>query len=1038
MDCSNLIAGNATARFSSASDFTPNEPSDTVHWEQNASRLAEWAEGLLNRSDAWHERDAGKVSGRLNQAILEQHFSGQRTLGIYSTSPDDETCGWAVIDIDAHGDEHDQELAELNWKFAHETFERLTAGGFACRLLDSNGAGGFHLWIKFPERLPAAIAYRFGKWLTAGTDHESFPKQPKLSGKRFGNPVRLPGRHHTRDHWTRVWDGQNWLSGQQAIDAILSLTGSGSDPNDFQPFVAWSAQQDLLEQERRSQQQADLERFAQEANAEEVASALAAISPELPYDEWVRIGMSLHTWGDASALSLWSSWSSSGAENYKPGECEQKWQTFTAGRVTLGTLFYHATAAGWVRPSTVVNDNNPLAIETIPQPAGPVRSLSDWRDEMKRNRLESLNRAGVYLDASTTGSGKGHVELDAFRSADGGVLIVPTHDNGRQERDRLQSEGINAACFPKLSEGNCGRFKEASAVQSVGLSIDQTICKGCPLLDACQYQAEKRAARAADVRIMTHDRAAIVGLSNLRAEYISIHEDPQKLLRPQWTSHQTGMRKLITALQTMLNNPGFLSSGSDHLDAQHDFVVAMVEQAERIEREQLAEHEHPHQLSLPAGLEVPAGLPWQLNRYVRRELWSGDQSLGLLLAAVSGELSTLTVSRSIALGVKHNQAPDDAVVWFNDATQDAGHLERLIGRTVQNRTPEGRLSYHTQPLQIPTDITKATKPKTVQNIVRGLVLSRPDFHRVGIICHREHVECIDQLQPIVRDRIARIEYWRSGQDVGSNAWLSDCDSLLILGTPRVPTHAVQDHLIASGRISEASESGDWSERHWQGFTKSGETLVIAGSGYRHPVWKQSHQAIVRKQMIQAIGRGRGLLADGIPVVVLSNEECGLRIADEHGLVTVSKAGGDYLQSLLTAGPMSSTQLAVQCGVTPRAVRKQLAVLIELGVIKSSGNARATRYETSGENPEPNPNRDCLGNGSGYLAPNTPPPRPPSVISGERHSTTEKTPFEDRLYRVPTADNDVYHLSKHWRFRARSRSETPTHRRESSYAADKLP
>jgi hypothetical protein len=39
----------------------------------------------------------------------------------------------------------------------------------------------------------------------------------------FGNRLRLPGRHHTREHWSRVWDGGRWREGDEAIDFIVAL-----------------------------------------------------------------------------------------------------------------------------------------------------------------------------------------------------------------------------------------------------------------------------------------------------------------------------------------------------------------------------------------------------------------------------------------------------------------------------------------------------------------------------------------------------------------------------------------------------------------------------------------------------------------------------------------------------------------------------------------------------------------------------------------------------------------------------------------------
>jgi hypothetical protein len=83
--------------------------------------------------------------------------------------------------------------------------------------------------------------YAFLCWLVA--DHatlglaeapETFPKQaavaPPGQAGQFGNWLRLPGRHHTRDYWSRVWDADagRWLGGNRAIDHILSI--QGDDP----------------------------------------------------------------------------------------------------------------------------------------------------------------------------------------------------------------------------------------------------------------------------------------------------------------------------------------------------------------------------------------------------------------------------------------------------------------------------------------------------------------------------------------------------------------------------------------------------------------------------------------------------------------------------------------------------------------------------------------------------------------------------------------------------------------------------------------
>jgi hypothetical protein len=105
--------------------------------------------------------------------------------------------------------------------------------GFRPLLTDSNGEGGYHLRVLLCEAAPTAEVWGFLCWLTG--DHgalglpkrpECFPKQKAVTDKNpFGNWLRVPGRHHTRDHWSRIWDGSAWLDGAAAVAWLLSVEG---------------------------------------------------------------------------------------------------------------------------------------------------------------------------------------------------------------------------------------------------------------------------------------------------------------------------------------------------------------------------------------------------------------------------------------------------------------------------------------------------------------------------------------------------------------------------------------------------------------------------------------------------------------------------------------------------------------------------------------------------------------------------------------------------------------------------------------------
>jgi hypothetical protein len=76
--------------------------------------------------------------------------------------------------------------------------------------------------------------------------------------------------------------------------------------------------------------------------------ALRRLSPDLPYDEWVRVGMALHSrWPDADGLALWDAWSSRGEKYPGTRVLERHWASFhPEGGVGFGTLVVMARRAG--------------------------------------------------------------------------------------------------------------------------------------------------------------------------------------------------------------------------------------------------------------------------------------------------------------------------------------------------------------------------------------------------------------------------------------------------------------------------------------------------------------------------------------------------------------------------------------------------------------------------------------------------------------------------------------------------------------------
>jgi len=194
-------------------------------WRDKSNDLAKWAIAhLYARTDAYPEWNGQQWFCKKEPVTadhLAYHFRGSWTVGTYTIKPTEETCVYTAWDIDCHDETADK---EENWKTAETLYHRLFALGLRPILEDSNGKGGYHVWVLWSEPLPAALALSFGRWIVqdAGVPVEVFPKQPSV-GNGYGNQIRVPGHHHKREHWSRFWDGGfEWLENEDAVQLLLT------------------------------------------------------------------------------------------------------------------------------------------------------------------------------------------------------------------------------------------------------------------------------------------------------------------------------------------------------------------------------------------------------------------------------------------------------------------------------------------------------------------------------------------------------------------------------------------------------------------------------------------------------------------------------------------------------------------------------------------------------------------------------------------------------------------------------------------------
>ncbi|HBN75169.1 MAG TPA: hypothetical protein DD473_04995, partial [Planctomycetaceae bacterium] len=124
-------------------------------------------------------------------------------------------------------------------------------------------------------------------------------------------------------------------------------------------------------------------------------------------------------------------------------------------------------------------------------------------------------------------------------------------------------------------------------------------------------------------------------------------------------------------------------------------------------------------------------------------------------------------------------------------------------------------------------------------------------------------------------------------------------------------------------------------------TTSGTELKVTGRGYWNPIWRKAHRAIVRAGLVQAIGRGRGILKNGCDVVVLSTEECGLQVVDDSVPYFPDHLWDfyDQLTNLDAKNPINTlyrnvahntSEYAKRTGLPERTVQFKLKQLEELG------------------------------------------------------------------------------------------------------------
>ena len=177
--------------------------------------------------------------------------------------------------------------------------------------------GRFQVIYQVPKQYWADIRTR--KYKTGVVDADGKPEQVEL--RWDGCQSVVAGAHPTTS-------GYSWVPGRSPAD--LAIAEAPSDL--IARMLRQPAQPSMLSTDDTTRARSYLEAL-QPSRADD-------------YDQWLEVGMALHSVDDA-LLADWITWSAQSSK-FKPGDCEHKWRSFkSGGGITLGTLGQLAKQDGW-------------------------------------------------------------------------------------------------------------------------------------------------------------------------------------------------------------------------------------------------------------------------------------------------------------------------------------------------------------------------------------------------------------------------------------------------------------------------------------------------------------------------------------------------------------------------------------------------------------------------------------------------------------------------------------------------------------------
>jgi len=248
--------------------------------------------------------------------------------------------------------------------------------------------GRFQVIYRVPEQYWPDIATR--KYKTGITDSEGKPEQVEL--RWTGCQSVVAGAHPTTTgyHWITKYSPEDL----DLAEAPLCLIEKMLKPV-AQPAPLLVASDDA-------------------ARARSYLEALSASRAD-DYDDWLAVGMALHSVGDDRLLGDWEHWSAQSGK-HKPSDCQRKWKSFKKSGISLGTLGDMAKKDGWrsqrQEPSRgVASGNGKPPIITKPEKLETAELLALLRSQADEIRYNVFTQQIEIKEKTIDGADRFYLKL---------------------------------------------------------------------------------------------------------------------------------------------------------------------------------------------------------------------------------------------------------------------------------------------------------------------------------------------------------------------------------------------------------------------------------------------------------------------------------------------------------------------------------------------------------------------------------------------------------------------------------------------------